>query len=681
MTARERLLALRRTLTAIVLLRAALVGTSVAIVAGVAAHALALPRGATILVVTLGVFAAIVVGRRARASRSLQRVALWVEERHPALRYALVTAADRGAVSTDVESQANATPWWEIERRRLLGLLVAPVLALLAALALLAWRPVLATPDMTTVAGARRGARDGARPIDPLAAIHISVSPPAYSGRAATTLDDPSSVDALVASRIIVSGEGDAALVRAALDSLPRGVVARAGGWSVTIPMPPRAALIHLRSMGPDGRERLVVLAPIVDAPPAVTLVLPARDTVVRVATGLLTLRARLRDDIGLRDGEFEIIVSSGQEENFTFRSLVLARTALGGRLDGALESRLSLDSLALRPGDVLQLRAVARDANDATGPGIGSSETRALRVARAGEYDSVAIEAAAPADPEGQGLSQRMLITLTEALQSKRRSLDRPTLLAESHRIALDQARLRKRVGDIVFQRTGADPLAEEGGGIAATPAGKVTPEQLLELARQATGADAGSPMDVEGDETPILAINKPLLEAFNAMWDAGRALEQGSTAQALPPMRRALAAIERARQAERIYLRGRPAAVIVDVARARLTGKDKGSSRVREPRVDVDPIARRRAETFARASALLATDAGAAADSLLVLRVGALGDSPALAATLDSAARITRRGSAAEVEIAWARVRRALGGAPRRRDSLPAWGGGDAP
>lgn len=182
---------------------------------------------------------------------------------------------------------------------------------------------------------------------------------------------------------------------------------------------------------------------------------------------------------------------------------------------------------------------------------------------------------------------------------------------------------------------------------------------------------------MDVEGDETPILALNKPLLEAFNAMWDAGRALEQGEPAQALPPMRRALAAIERARQAERIYLRGRPAAVIVDVAHARLAGKDKGTTAISAPRFIGDPAARRRAEAFARASALLATDRGAAADSLLVMRVAALGDSPSLAASLDTAAKVTRRGSPEQVELAWARVRRALGGATVHRDSLPAWGG----
>jgi hypothetical protein len=674
MTARERLLALRRVLLTAFVLRAVLVGAGVALICVAIGRALALPSSALLLVATIGVFVVAVMMSRSRGARSLARVALWVEERHPALRYALVTAVESDAMP-EVERQALATPWWEAERRSLLRALAAPLLALLVGVASLALALRMAHPaTRVQVAEAPGNANGAAKLADPLAAIRVGISPPAYSGRAVVELDDPTSVDALVGSRVIVSGAGDARLVRASLDSSNLGAAARDARWTLGVVMPARPALLRLRSTVTGGRERLVVLAPITDAAPAVTLVAPARDNTVRVATGTLVLRAQLRDDIGLRDAGFEIIVSSGQEETFTFRSAVLARTSFGGRRDGELSARLSLDSLALKPGDIVQMRAVARDGNNLTGPGVGSSETRALRVARAGEYDSVAVEAAPPGDPEGQVLSQRMLITLTEALARRRRSLDRAVLLTESRRIAADQARLRKQVGDVVFQRVGGEPLGEEGD--AGVPQGKLTPEELLERARQA-GTDAGSPMDVEGDETPILALNKPLLEAFNAMWDAGRALEQGEPGQALPPMRRALAAIERARQAERIYLRGRPAATVVDVAHARLAGKEKGSTTVRESRYVAEPAARRRAESFARASALLASDRDAAADSLLVMRVAALGDAPALAAVLDTAARVTRHGSPGEVALAWARVRRALGAPPVRRDSLPAWEG----
>ena len=674
MTARERVVALRRALMAVILFRAAAIGSALVIAGLVVARSLALPAVAPIVFASVGIGAALLLASRARNARSLERVALWVEEHHPSLRYALVTAATLGSPSASVEGEALRHPWWDDERRRLLRALAMPVAVLVAATALLLSPPVLLHRITARSVGSSPPTAGGARGgVDPLASIRVSVEPPAYAGRAASVSDDPTSVDALVGSRLTVSGVGDAASVTATLDSTSRAIAPHGERWATSVVMPARPALLRLHSV--SGRERLVVLAPVTDATPAVTLLLPARDTVVRAASGALVLRAALRDDIGLRDAAFEIIVSTGQDENFTFRTATLARVQLGGRAESALEARLSLDSLALKPGDVLQMRAVARDGNTVTGPGLGSSETRALRVARAGEYDSVSVDPAPPGDPEGQVLSQRMLITLTEALDKRRPRLAHPTLITEAQRIADDQARLRKRVGDIVFQRVGGEPLSEESN--IEAPVGKLTPEQLLARAQEATKSTVGETMDVEGDETPILAVNKPLLEAFNAMWDAGRALEQGDTRQALPPMRRALAAIERARQAERIYLRGRPSAVVVDVARARLAGKDRGVASVREPRSVVDPVQRRRAETFARATALLGRDPDAAADTLLVMRVGVLVDAPALAAALDDAARTVRRGDAGAIALAWTRVRRALGGAPVVRETLPAWGG----
>ena len=674
MTARSRVIAMRRTLTAVMLARAVAVGGALLIVAIVMSRALSLPVVALLALAAAGMGIALAMAARARPARSLEQVALWIEERHPSLQYALVTASAAGVERPELEAKALSHAWWDEERQYLLRRLLVPFAALAAAIALLAWDPAFVTHVVADGARVARALGTGTRPgLDPLARIRLRIEPPAYAGQRITEVDDPTGADALVGSTIIVTGEGRGDEVHMSLDSTNVPVTTRGDRWSARVAMPSRAMLIRLRAT--TSRERLIVLAPMTDAAPVVTLLLPSRDTVVRAATGALTLRAAVRDDIGLRDAAFEIIISSGQEENFTFRTATLARTQLSGGEERSLDVRLSLDSLALKPGDVLQMRAVARDRNSVSGPGVGSSETRALRVSRAGEYDSVAVEAAPPGEPDGQAVSQRMLIILTEALDKRRPRLARPTLLAEAQRIAADQARLRKRVGDIVFQRVGGEPLSEESN--IEAPLGKMTPEELLARAQEATKGTVGEVMDVEGDETPILAVSKPLLEAFNAMWDAGRALEQGETRQAIPPMRRALAAIERARQAERIYLRGRPSAVVVDVARARLAGKDKGTSSVREARASVDPVQRQRAERFARATLVLSRDPAAAADTLLVMRVAALGDAPALAAVLDDAARIIRRGEPNSIAVAWTRVRRALGGAPVAGSSIPAWSG----
>ena len=186
--------------------------------------------------------------------------------------------------------------------------------------------------------------------------------------------------------------------------------------------------------------------------------------------------------------------MSSGGGENFTFKSRTLGAATFASRA-GELDATLSLDSLGLRPGDMLHLRAVARDRNDVTGPGIGTSETRTLRIARADEYDSVAVDPAPPPEAEKNALSQRMLLMLTQALeQQAARGSPAATLVGESRGIAVDQTRLRKRVGEIVFTRLGED--IGRGGRRPRTSASTspMNPDSVLAAADRAAGAPTGT-------------------------------------------------------------------------------------------------------------------------------------------------------------------------------------------
>jgi hypothetical protein len=158
--------------------------------------------------------------------------------------------------------------------------------------------------------------------------------------------------------------------------------------------------------------------------------------------------------------------------------------------------------------------------------------------------------------------------------------------------------------------------------------------------------------------------------------MWDAAVNLEQGEPDRALPHMRRALAEIQKARQAERVYLRGAPPPVVIDIDKARLKGKDKGSSSARRPLTVSDSVANARAERFARLVELAGRDPRAAVDSLLLLRVDALGDAPTFAAALSDAVAAMRAGKSDASASALARARRALAGPPIVRDSLGRWG-----
>jgi hypothetical protein len=138
---------------------------------------------------------------------------------------------------------------------------------------------------------------------------------------------------------------------------------------------------------------------------------------------------------------------------------------------------------------------------------------------------------------------------------------------------------------------------------------------------------------------------------------------------------MRRALTAIQRARQAERIYLRGKAPVVVVDLARVRLTGKENGSGSAREPRAPTDPAAARRAERLGAAIALAARSPAAAIDSLVLLRVESLEAAPPLAAAVAEALDAMRNGRDATSLLA--RARRIADGTVRGAGRLGAWSG----
>src|SRR5690606_4310815 len=87
----------------------------------------------------------------------------------------------------------------------------------------------------------------------------------------------------------------------------------------------------------------------------------------------------------------------------------------------------------------------------------------------------------------------------------------------------------------------------------------GALDPDAILRAAEAAANVDPTRNLDNHGDETPIVAINRPLLEAYNHMWRASGELETANPEAAIPWMERAIAALQAARAAERIYLRGR--------------------------------------------------------------------------------------------------------------------------
>lgn len=580
---------------------------------------------------------------------SLRRVVLWIEERIPELRYALVALLEapesrfRPVLEGRVR-EARIAPPVGIAVLRLVGIPFAFLLVMQ-----LVVQPLLARTGIADTPGFGRSDVDAPRGADGRdGSFRAIVVTPAYARVAPDTLRNPTSIAAIVGSNIGFTG-----------------------AFRETAVMPRRPTVLRLS--GAAG-ERLVALEPRADSAPSVVLETPQRDTVLPVARGRMRLSATARDDIGITAGWFELIVSSGGGESFKFRTAVLARTAGNDARSLRWETTLDLDSLRLGAGDIVHMRAVARDANPAADAEVGSSETRTLRIPRRDENDSISIELAPPPEVGKSELSQRMLIMLTEKLVAQMRRISTGAVKAESQSIAREQGRLRKRVGQIIFQRLTGEEGEDEH--VDAAMADTLSPaEALLKAASEATNIDTAHMHEAEGPDGPVVAVNRPLLEAFNSMWEAERSLGVAEPRQALPHMRAALDAIQRARAAERLYLRGRAPKIVLDVARIRLTGKRDGvSPEARTPRASAVAAKAAREARFDAALDLAARNDRSAVDSLVMLRVDVLSEQPALAAALAAAIEDLRVGRDATTRLRAAR--RALAGAPERsRDAR--WSG----
>ncbi len=663
MTARERVTRTQRLLGAAAISQAIALGLAATfvILAAISFAALAKPGfdkdTATNLTLAVigGLMVAAAVFWRARYFTSVNRVALWIEERVPSLQYSLVTALEHSGspYARGMEAQ--------VEREDIGGITlaalrrsVAPALGALAIAAVLLYVSPSAAFGRTGILGKLAGAgRLAAGPAgSKLENIEARVTPPAYTGERPTTLDDPSSITALIGSRLVLSGRGSAAGVTGSVTGSALRVIDAEGGWSVSLAMPAKPTALTLEDRGYD---RIIVLDPRADVPPKIALTSPTRDTTLRIAQLVIQLNAAATDDIGLQSGYFEYLVTTGSGEIFNARTITTPVVNFGGSRSGSIRATLDLASLKLNQGDVVSIRAIAQDVNTLSGPSLATSDTRTFRIARADEYDSVAVDAAAPLPVDTAAMSQRMLIAMTEKLVKEQRKISRPELVKRSGQIGDLEDKIRKRVEEILYELEGGEEGAE-----AEQPGTPPDPSKTL-----------------EGEESDQVRVTKnpDLTEAFNALWAAVRSLQIAEPDSALPPMRIALKALDRARLANRLYLRGMPPKVVVDIARVRMSGKEKGIPNIRTPLSATDSARVNLERRFSDAIVLIESKPADAVRAFTLMQVDALSVSPAVATALGEAIDAFRKGKDATLPLL--RARRALAGDPKATPGLPAWSG----
>lgn len=554
--------------------------------------------------VVVAAVAALVVIWRGRRVGSLERVALFLEERLPELDYALVTAVRPAGATTALAKSMLRRQLERVAVGRALGrplaraiflplALLAPGLAVLALLPaesrarIFEPRPeaVVAVPD-AEAPEEELGSR--------LAPLTVRVAPPRYVGGAPNTLDDPSAVAALPGSRIEIEGRG---LSRGAADSIGatigkavgnapgRRLELRADGdaWVVQVTMPVDPAVVHLRDREFD---RLLVLEPLADEPPAVILAAPRGDTTLPEPKGRLAIDARMTDDYGLANAQLELLYTSGSGERFETRTTVLRRAALGGRREARLQTTVLLDTMGLRPGDVLHIRAIAHDLNDVTGPGRGESETRTIRIHDPREVPDVNITAASAAAIDTSIISQRMLIMRAESLLARQPQLTPEAYTRESIKLSAQQRALRGRVESIINELENVEGV----GFVGETPSSRI------------------------------------LRKAAEEMRSAETELSIAQVPMAIVYMRKALAFLEQIREANRYWLRGLLTTTPVDIERVRLTGTDPAQVAPRTARGRYDDPRQALLARLDAAIALVEHDRAAAADSLQRVYASAL-------------------------------------------------------
>ena len=575
---------------------------------------------------------------RGRGARSDATVALWIEERAPQLKYALVTAIDPRiapaaghAALHATASAANVEGFVKHAGRRSLGIAL-PFTALAVALFV-----IMNPTELLRSATAELVRRVGPGPVAPMAnrlvPLSARVIPPAYARMSAETVEEPSAIAGLLGTRVTFSGKGPADGVTAVsgADTLEAEGAGLGRGWTVSIMMPKEPAVLTLRDR---EYRKLVILDPRPDSAPTVQLNLPANDTTYQtVPKGSLRIEATLSDDIGLANGYVEYMLSSGSAESFDTKLSTGGRIVFGNARNAKLATTIQLDTMKLAPGTVLHLRVVGFDANNvAAEPGKGVSETRTLRIAE--PLDSTSINPAPPLPIDSMWLSQRALNMKTDTLIRTKRQFEQQAFVHKSSGYSNGQEDIRKRALAVVA-------ILEDDG--------------------------VGGRFETEP--------SKMLREAADLMLEARIHLGVAYPDSAIPFMRKALKILDELRMANRYYLRGLMKPVAVNIERVRLTGTDSAKAAGRNPRAELANAAAALAVRLDRAAAIARTEPAAAIDSLTYIRVTALKAAPVVAKALGDAIESLKRG--ASVDSALAGARRAL--EPRAQVVVgPAeWGG----
>ena len=438
--------------------------------------------------------------------------------------------------------EAHATPElrepWPT-RRIAAGWFVGAVVALAA----IAWHPAR---DPVSVATPSREAE--VAPIPQGITASLRITPPAYTGVAARTVDT-------LAARAEAGSEIDWDLAfahepaRARLrfvEGEPLDLELVDGRWRGRRVFEQSALYrVEIEAAPPLPESTAARLEIIPDRAPQLRVLQPERTlTVLEETTRAWTLVIEATDDYGLGDAQLDITLAQGSGEQVTVSQRRIALAGKGDARQRRYEHRIDLAALGFAQGDDLIAAVQVRDRR-APSPNVARSPSFILRWPPPPATEGSGVEGLVQKAMPAYFRSQRQIIIDTEALIAERPRLTADDAMVKSDTIGADQRLLRLRYGQFLGEESETEGEHEDAPG------------ESHGNSAQDLMAAAGHLHDLPEAATLLDPGTRALLRtALDAMWNAERELRTGNPVAALPHENRALEYIKRAQQADRIYL-----------------------------------------------------------------------------------------------------------------------------
>lgn len=509
---------------------------------------------------------------RGRARQEAALITL-AEAGHPALRNLLVTERElarepdratpriRARVRLDAARViADAVPSTIIPSSSLTRPLVGAV-----AIAAVAAGLLLSRDRIVRATASDRDATSAAAPTDAAAGdnttapvtggigtVTLVVTPPAYAGRPAVTVTNPTSVTALVGSTITLQVDATApALVREfAGQRLPltraNAAAARSTRFTGAIVAQETGVLTLTATTGDDAQpaelaRRLIAVAVTPDQPPTVKLTGPGKDLLFPDNKDRVTFQAEATDDIGLRALTLHYTKVTGSGERYEFTEgeipITVARTEARAWRG---ETTRTLASLEINEGDTFVYYAAATDHRP--GQPRAVSDSFVIEIGQGGI--AIAGGFAIPPEEDTFAISLSALIQKTEKLHAARATMPRAAFAEASLGLAIEQRMVRSEFLFSMGSHGHVQDEEEEAEHSDEIQAGRLANRGQAELS-----------------------------EATRQMTRAEQRLTDAETGPALTAQRAALAAVQRAMSRQRYFLRTLAVGGTIDPTR-RLTG-----------------------------------------------------------------------------------------------------------